>query len=109
MNPFTLGALIARRAVWPALSLLMLSGIILTSGCSVQTTGGGPVARRPEPQSAPAPTRTASVDPAQVERLKRIMLPLIQAMDHPVALDQVKVGIFDDPSINAASGGGGEF
>ena len=37
------------------------------------------------------------------------MAPLVRAMDHPRPLDQVKVGIMDDPHINAASGGGGKF
>ena len=37
------------------------------------------------------------------------MAPLIRAMDHPRPLSQVKVGIMDDPHVNAASAGGGEF
>jgi Zn-dependent protease with chaperone function len=49
------------------------------------------------------------VDGAQAQRLQRIMTPLINAMDNPLPLKQVKVGIMDDPQINAASAGGGEF
>jgi Zn-dependent protease with chaperone function len=30
-------------------------------------------------------------------------------MDHPKPLNQVKVGVLDDPGINAANAGGGEF
>jgi predicted Zn-dependent protease len=37
------------------------------------------------------------------------MVPLIRAMDNPRPLNQVQVGIVDDPSINAASAGGGKF
>ena len=37
------------------------------------------------------------------------MVPLIAAMDHPRPLNQVRVGIVDDPHVNAASGGDGEF
>jgi len=37
------------------------------------------------------------------------MVPLIRAMDNPLPLNQVKVGIMDDSHINAASAGGGEF
>jgi predicted Zn-dependent protease len=37
------------------------------------------------------------------------MTPLLRVMDHPRPLDQVKVAILDDPNINAASAGGGEF
>lgn len=49
------------------------------------------------------------VDPQQAQRLQRVMTPLIKAMDNPVPLSQVKVGILDDGSINAASAGNGEF
>jgi Zn-dependent protease with chaperone function len=37
------------------------------------------------------------------------MLPLLQVMDKPLSPDQVKVGILDDPQINAANAGNGEF
>ena len=37
------------------------------------------------------------------------MVPLIRAMDHPRPLNQVRVGIMDDPRVNAANAGGGEF
>jgi putative metalloprotease len=63
-----------------------------------------------EPASRPAPSPTTSVaTPAQAARLKRVMVPLLNAMDHPVELDQVSVGIMNDPQINAANAGGGQF
>jgi hypothetical protein len=37
------------------------------------------------------------------------MVPLIRLMDHPMPLDQVKVGIMDDQKINAANAGGNQF
>jgi predicted Zn-dependent protease len=37
------------------------------------------------------------------------MAPLVSAMDHPRPLSQIKVGVMDDPHVNAASAGGGEF
>jgi len=58
------------------------------------------------PPSSPTPR---PVDGAQAQRLQRVMTPLIKAMDHSLPLNQVKVGIMDDPHINAASAGGGEF
>ena len=82
---------------------------LVTSCAGLATTG------RPPPPSAPGGstdargTTTASVDPAQAARLQRVMLPLLQVMDHPVPLDQVKVGVLDDPQINAANAGGGQF
>jgi Zn-dependent protease with chaperone function len=37
------------------------------------------------------------------------MPPLLRAMDHPRSPGQVKIGILDDPAINAANAGNGEF
>jgi len=37
------------------------------------------------------------------------MGPLVSHMNNPRPLSQVRVGIMDDPQINAASAGGGEF
>jgi predicted Zn-dependent protease len=79
----------------------------LAAGCA--GVGGGPPGE-PQPTqqggSQPAPH---ALDAQQAERIRRIMAPLVAAMDHPRPLGQVKVGIMDDPHVNAASGGGGEF
>ncbi len=90
-----------------------LLAAILLGGCAFQTAST-PGAGRASDTTRPAPTGTPpasqkTVDPAQVERLKKAMLPLLQAMDKPKAPGQVKVGIIDDPSINAANAGNGEF
>ncbi len=61
------------------------------------------------PSSTTPSTTARPVDSAQVQRLQRVMTPLVKAMDHPLPLNQVKVGIMDDSHINAASAGGGEF
>lgn len=45
----------------------------------------------------------------QVTRLRRIMVPLLQAADKPRRLSEVRVGIVDSPAINAGSAGNGEF
>ena len=37
------------------------------------------------------------------------MTPLLQNMDHPIPLNQVTITVMDDPHINAANAGGGEF
>jgi len=80
---------------------------LLAAGCA--GVGGAPT-------SEPQPTKTSGSQPAphpldaqQAERVRRIMAPLVAAMDHPRPLNQVKVGIMDDPHVNAASAGGGEF
>lgn len=57
-------------------------------------------------QSAP---EGRQLDPQQAERLKTVMTPLLQKMNHPIPLDQIRVGLMDDSHINAANAGGGEF
>ena len=78
---------------------------VLSGGCA--GLGGAPSA---EP-SQKGGTQPASrlVDAQQAERLRRIMVPLVKAMNHPRPLNQVRVAIMDDPHVNAASAGGGEF
>jgi predicted Zn-dependent protease len=86
--------------------------VVLAAGCAVQSSGQ---AERPRPQPQPQPTAGApapsnkKIDPAVVERLRRVMLPLVAKMNKPLQAGQIKVGIMDDPHINAASAGGGEF
>ncbi|MGZ9257151.1 MAG: M48 family metallopeptidase [Candidatus Binatia bacterium] len=43
------------------------------------------------------------------ERLRRVMVPLIQAMDQPCRLDQTKIGIINQNEINAANAGNCQF
>lgn len=45
----------------------------------------------------------------QLERLRAVMLPLLRAANHPLPLEQIRVTIVDDPAINAASEGNGQF
>jgi predicted Zn-dependent protease len=86
--------------------------VVVAAGCAVQSSGQ---AERPRPQPQPQPTAGApapsnkKIDPAVVERLRRVMLPLVAKMNKPLQAGQIKVGIMDDPHINAASAGGGEF
>jgi putative metalloprotease len=70
----------------------------------------------PAPAPGPSTQRTSTpapngrpVDPRDAERLQRTMVPLIRAMNNPRALSGVKVGIMDDPRVNAANAGSGEF
>jgi len=80
----------------------------LTAGCAGISTGPGSASPPQTSQRAPAPSNRP-VDAAQAQRLQRVMVPLIRAMNSPLPLNKVKVGIIDDNDINAASGGGGEF
>jgi len=76
---------------------------VLSGGCA----GSAPSAE----SSRKGGTQPASrlVDAQQAERLRRIMVPLAGAMNHPRPLNQIRVAIMDDPRVNAASAGGGEF
>jgi predicted Zn-dependent protease len=92
----------------------VLCGIVLLSGCATSSTSGpsgSPSGRTPSgsPTAGAPATKTAPIDAAQAERIKRIMVPLIQVMDHPRPLNKVKVAVTSDQEINAASAGGGEF
>jgi putative metalloprotease len=87
--------------------------LFVVSGCSLETspqTGGS--TQRQGGSTKPASEQRAStrpVDPRLAQRLQAVMTPLLQNMNHPIPLNQVKVGIMEDSHINAANAGGGEF
>jgi len=54
-----------------------------------------------------APRRTASE--RDLERLRRIMIPLLRATDRAPRVNEISVKVVADPSINAGSAGGGQF
>jgi predicted Zn-dependent protease len=87
-----------------------IAALTLAAGCAAPvsspspSSGGG--SAPPTAQKAPS---TVKIDPAQAERLKRVMVPLIQAADHKRPLNQVKVGIVDDDHVNAGSAGEGQY
>lgn len=85
------------------LSLLSL----LVGGCA--GVGGTTSSEPPPTQTGGSQPAPHALDAQQAERIRRIMAPLVAAMDHPRPLSQVKVGIMDDSHVNAASAGGGEF
>lgn len=96
------------------LRLTVLASFIALTGaaCAVPTSSSGgsasPTTRAPEEGRRPTAS-TRKVDPAEAERLQRIMIPLVRAMNNPLPLNKVKMGIMDDPAINAANAGGGQF
>jgi putative metalloprotease len=66
----------------------------------------GTVAFRDSEQTTRA---SSAATPSQLERLRRVMLPLLRASDHPRSFDQVRIRIVDDPSLNAGTAGNGVF
>ena len=87
----------------------LIGGLSLLPGCAVETSSGGAAKPSGSPTAGAPSQKSAQLDPAQAERIKRAMVPLIGVMDHPRPLNQVKVAVVDDPHINAANAGGGEF
>lgn len=87
-----------------------LAALTLGAACAAPvsspspSSGGGSSA-----PTAKAPPAAAKLDPAQAERLKRIMVPLIQVADNKRPLNQVKVGIVQDDHVNAGSAGEGQY
>ena len=79
---------------------------LLLNGCVEFVTSSGGGGSGPQSQSN---VRTVPFDGRQAERLKRIMVPLLQATNKRNSANQVRIGLIDDPSINAANAGGGEF
>lgn len=45
----------------------------------------------------------------QSDRLRNIMLPLLQATDRRIAIEEIRLTIVDEAAINAASAGNGQF
>ena len=81
-----------------------LVGLFLLSIAGCVGLGGAPTAPQPT-----GPATGAKVDQAQAERLKRLMVPLIQVMNRPIPAGQVQVVVVEDPQINAGSAGSGQF
>jgi predicted Zn-dependent protease len=77
----------------------------LATSCAVETASAPP---REAAREAP-PARAKQLDPRDAERLQRIMLPLLRAGSRARSAKDVRVAVIDDPNINAANAGGGEF
>ncbi len=84
-----------------AVGVLILA--VLATGC------GAPTSTPRRPPDEPRRPSAHRIDPWQAERLQRVMVPLLRVTDHPRRSSEVRIGIIDDPSINAANAGGGEF
>jgi predicted Zn-dependent protease len=83
---------------------------MMIAGCAIETSPGTSKGPEPQPTAGPAGAATPRpLEPQQAERLKAVMIPLLQKMNNPIPPNQVRIGLLDDPSINAANAGGGEF
>ena len=84
-------------------AVVILAGV--TTGCAVEAGSS----RRPAPQQPPRSSASRPLDAKQTERVQRIMVPLLRATNNPRRLNEIRVRVIDDPSINAANAGGGQF
>jgi len=94
--------------------LACVATVALVAGCATASSQApspspGPTTSRPSPSSGAATPSTRQISAAQAERLQRLMAPLVQAMNNRRPLSKVKVALIDDPRINAANAGNGEF
>jgi predicted Zn-dependent protease len=91
-------------------TLLALPALLFFSGCMVSTTG------YQAPRGAPYPYydhgaagRSDSGASRDTERLRRIIVPLVQAMDRPCRVEELRVGLVRQNEINAANAGNCQF
>src|SRR5512144_1126353 len=84
-------------------TIAILICIGLTIGCALETSRG------PAPQQTPRSSTSRPLDAKQAERVQQIMTPLLRATNNPRPLNEIRVRVIDDPNINAANAGGGEF
>jgi len=87
----------------PTIAVLILAGV--TAGCALEAGSS----RTPAPQQTPRSSASRALDARQTERVQRVMMPLIRATNNPRRLNEIRVRVIDDPKINAANAGGGEF
>ncbi len=82
------------------------AGAILLVGCAgiVAWPSGSPRMSDAAPAASGRP-----VDASHVERLQRVMVPLVKGMNRPLPIDRIRVGLADDDHINAANAGSAQF
>jgi hypothetical protein len=77
--------MLARRS-----AVVFFLSCLLAAGCA--SVSGAPSGGSTPPQTGTSQPAPHPLDAQQAERIRRIMTPLVAAMDHPRSLSQVKVG-----------------
>ena len=90
-------------------TLLALVALSVAACATSSGPSGGGGSSAPQPSSSQKQTKLVKVDAATAERLQRVMVPMLKVMNSPLQPGQVKIGVMEDSSINAASAGNGEF
>jgi predicted Zn-dependent protease len=84
-----------------AMAFLVALGLCNTSAAASMSGRGHRFNDTPQPSQRHAAS--------QVERLRRIVVPLIRATDHPARMNELRIRIVENGSVNAGSAGGGQF
>lgn len=90
-------------------SAALLLAALELSACVALAPPPSRRASRYESSAPPASYASRRGDGSEAERLRRIMAPLIQAMDHPCRADQMRVAVVNQNEINAANAGNCDF
>jgi predicted Zn-dependent protease len=86
----------------------LLLAVIQFSGCIAAAPY--PVPRAPRPDAYYDNTRRgAGSESLEAQRLRRIVMPLVRAMDRPCPMNEMRVGLVRQNEINAANAGGCQF
>jgi len=90
---------------------LFLAGAALSACMAVGPAPNGRRAPREEYPSPPPSSTSSSrrTDSREVDRLRRVMVPLFRGMNQPCRVDQTRVGIINQDELNAANAGNCEF
>ena len=87
------------------LASLLLASVML-AGCVLDTA---PPSTRRGPVERSTSRSYDQVNPREADRLRRAMIPLLGAMDHPCRRNEVQVAVSSDDEINAANAGNCQF
>jgi predicted Zn-dependent protease len=92
-----------------AITIVVVPELLLILSFFSPPVMGGAWAFRTGPYEEPAPSRSRRGESGQAERLRAVMIPLIQAMDRPCSADEVRISIINQSEINAGNAGGCQF
>ena len=86
----------------------LLLAVIQFSGCIAATPYPAPRAPRADANYGNT-RRGAASESWEAQRLRRIIMPLVRAMDRPCPMNEMRVGLIREIEINAANAGGCQF
>src|SRR3990170_7762893 len=84
---------------WIVLVAIAMSMMYLLLGCDIGVLQGPPSSGQPKAGRQPTPS-TRNLDPRHAERLKMVMGPIIQHMNNPLPMSNVRVTVLEDKHIN---------